>query len=178
MTDESFFIISVPRISALISYGTFLQNAEKIASILDTLIQSDPEIADRRLGLKRDSKSYDLCGNLLRDHALKMMRALLESNGTAFSETDCALADTICILAGCGILVPVPHRDYLGIAAPEVLPTAIVKESVLRLLGTATVETHPEAIFPAIGRERLFDTLQDLGALIDQSVNANSNDNS
>jgi hypothetical protein len=178
MTDESFFIISVPRISTLISYGTFLQNAEKIACIIDELIQSDPEIADRTVSLKRNSDAFDLCGKLLRDHALKMMRALLESNGTAFSETNCALAETICILAGCGILVPVPHRDYLGIAAPEVLPTAIVKESVLRLLGTATVETHPEAIFPAIGRERLFDTLQDLGALIDQSVNANSNDNS
>jgi hypothetical protein len=174
MNLETYYIITAPRSSALMSYGTFLQNAEKIASILDTLIQSDPEIADRSLSLKRTSESYDLCGDLLREHALKMVRALFESEGTTFTETNCAFAETLCILAGCGILVPVPNRCYLGLAAPEVLPTAIVKQSVLRLLGTATIETHPEQIIPAIGRESLFDTLQDLGALIDQSVNANS----
>jgi hypothetical protein len=171
MTDELYFIINAPSSSALLSYGTFLLNAEKIASILDTLIQSDPEIADRRLSLQRNSDAFDLSGNMLRDHALKIVRAMWENNGTTFTETNCALAETLGILAGCGILVPVPHRDYLGIVAPEVLPTAIVKESVQRLLASAKVETHPEEIIPALGRERLFDTLQDLGALSDECLN-------
>ena len=174
-----FFIISAPRISALTSYGSFLQNAEKIACIIDELIQSDPEIADRTVSLKRSSDAFNLCGDLLRDHALKIVRAMCEDNGTTFTETNCAVAETLCILSGCGILVPVPNRAFFGIAAPEILPTSTVKQSILRLLASVTVETHPEEIIPAIGRECLFDTLEDLGGLMrDQRVNANSKDNS
>ena len=155
---KSNIVISGPQYGDVASYVNFLQGTSNIAKLMDSLLEWNPDIANR---IKLSSLLHpeaQLNGRNIGRLGLLITGDLVSGGGVMSIETHDWCAAAFCILEGCGLFAAdSSYPKFYHFAVPNLVPPAVVIKSTLGILESRDEEgiLHPESIVSCVDDDPL-----------------------